>query len=214
MHKEAQDYVQKCEQCQRFTPSIHQPGGMLNHFSSLWPFAQWGLDIMGPFPRAAGNRRWLLIGIDYFTKWVEAKPLSNIRNVDAKKFVWKSIVTRFRIPHTLISNNGLQFDSKALKRYCGELDIKNRYSTTAYPQGNRQAEVVNKVIVNSLKKRLDEAKGKWVDELPHFLWTYQTTPRRSTRETPFSMTYGSEAVFPLEIGFLTLRTNLFDPDKK
>lgn len=52
-------------------------------------------------------------------------------------------------------------------------------------------------------------KGKWVDELPHVLWIYHTTPRRSTGETPFSMTYGSEAVIPLEIGFLTLRTNKF-----
>ena len=89
--------------------------------------------------------------------------------------------------------------------YC-EL-IKNRYSTSAYPQGNGQAEAANKVIINGLKNRQDVAKGKWVDELPHMLWTYRTTPRRSTGETPFSMTYGSEAVIPLETGFLTLRTS-------
>ena len=74
-------------------------------------------------------------------------------------------------------------------------------------QGNGQAKVVNKVIVNGLKKRLDEAKGKWVDELPYVLWMYRTTPQRSTGETPFSMTYGSEAVIPLKTGFLTLRTS-------
>ena len=72
---------------------------------------------------------------------------------------------------------------------------------------------MNKVIINGLKKRLDEAKGKWVDELLYVLWTYQTTPRRSTRETPFSMTYVSEVVIPLEIGFSMLRTSLFDLDK-
>ena len=75
----------------------------------------------------------------------------------------------------------------------------------AYPQGNGQAEVVNKVIVNGIKKRLDETKGRWVDELPHVLWIYHTTPRRSTRETPFSIMYGSKAVIPLETGFPTLR---------
>ncbi|XP_050257150.1 uncharacterized protein LOC126702460 [Quercus robur] len=84
-----------------------------------------------------------------------------------------------------------------------------RYSTPAYPQGNGQAEAVNKVIVNGLKKRLDDAKGKWVEELPHVLWTYRTTPRRSTGETPFSMTYGAKAVIPLETGFPTLRTSTF-----
>ena len=111
----------------------------------------------------------------------------------------------------LISDNGLQFDSKMFRRYCGELGITNRYSTPAYPQGNGQKEAVNKVIVNGLKKRLDDAKGKWVEELPHVLWTYRTTPRRSTGETPFSMTYGAEAVIPLETGFPTSRTSSFNP---
>ena len=124
---------------------------------------------MGPFLKVVGNWRWFLVGTDYFTKWVEAEPLSNIRDIDAKKFVWKNIVIRFVIPRTLISDNGLQFDSKAFKQYCCELGIRNIYSTPAYLQGNGQAEAVNKVIINGLKKRLDEAKGRWVEELPHVL---------------------------------------------
>ena len=97
------------------------------------------------------------------------------------------------------------------RRYCDELRITNRYSTPAYPQGNRQTKAVNKVLVNGLKKRLGDTKGKWVEELPHVLWTYRTTPRRSTGETPFSMTYGVEAVIPLETGFPTSRTSSFNP---
>ena len=77
----------------------------------------------------------------------------------------------------MISDNGLQFDSKAFRRYYGELGIRNRYSTPTYPQGNGQAEAVNKVIVSGLKKRLDEAKRKWVDELPNVLWTLHHTPK-------------------------------------
>ena len=68
MQKEIQEYVKKCDQCQRFAPNIHQPGGILNSLFSPWPFAQWGLDIVGSFPKAARNRHWLLIGTDYFTK--------------------------------------------------------------------------------------------------------------------------------------------------
>ena len=158
-----------------------------------------------------GNKKFLLVDTDYFTKWVEAKPLDNIRDVDAKRFIWKNIVTRFGVPHVLISDNGLQFDSKMFRKYCGELGITNRYSTPVYLQGNRQAKAVNKVIVSGLKKRLDDAKGKWVEELPHVLWTYRTTPRRSTGETPFSMTYGAKAVIPLETGFLMTRTSSFNP---
>jgi len=97
MQKEAQDYVKKCDQCQRFAPNIHQPGGVLNPLTNPWPFAQWGLDIVGSFPKAAENKRYLLISIDYFTKWVKAEPLANIRDVDAKKFVWKNIFTQFGI---------------------------------------------------------------------------------------------------------------------
>ena len=154
----------------------------------------------------------MLVGTDYFTKWVETEPLANIRDVDSKKFLWKNIVTRFRIPYTLISDNELQFDSKSFRRYCCELGITNRYSTPAYPQGNGQVEAVNKVIVNRLKKRLDDTKGRWVEELPHILWTYQTTPRRSTGQTPFSMSYGVEAVIPIETGFPTLGTQTFNPN--
>ena len=177
--------------------------------SNPWPLAQWGLDIVGPFFNTAGNKRYLLVGTDYFTKWVEAEPLANIRDVDAKRFVWRNIVTRFGVSRTLISDNKLQFDSRAFRRYCFELGIANRYSTPAYPQGNGQAETSNKVIVNVLKKRLDNAKGRWVEELPHVLWANRTTLRRSTGEAPFTMTYGVEAVIPIEANFPTLRTNSF-----
>ena len=209
MQREAQEYVKKCDPCQRFPPNIHKPRGVLNPLSSPWPFAQWSLDIVGPFPKAEGNKRYFLVNTDYFTKWVEVEPLANIRDVDVKRFFWKNIVTQFGILHTFISDNGLYFDSKAFRRYYCDLRITNRYSTLAYPQGNGQAEAINKIIVNGLKKRLDDAKGKWVKELSHVLWTYRTTPRRSTEETPFSMTYGAKAVIPLETSFPMLKTSSF-----
>ena len=134
--KKTQEYVKKCDQCQRYAPNIHQPGRVLNPLSSPWPFAQWSLDIVGPFPKAVGNKKYLLVCTDYFTKWVEAEPLANIRDVDVKRFIWKNIVTRFGVPNVLISDNGLQFDSKAFRKYCSDLGIKNRYSTLAYLQGN------------------------------------------------------------------------------
>ena len=112
----------------------------------------------------------------------------------------------------LISDNGLQFDSKTFRKYCSDLGIKNKYSTTTYSQGNGQAKAVNKVIVNGLKKRLDDAKGKWVKEQPHVLWTYRTMPRKSIEETPFSMTYRAEVVIPLENGFPMMRISTFTSD--
>ena len=91
------------EICLKYPPA----GGVLNPLSSPLPFTQWGLDIVSPFSKAAGNRQYLIVGTDYFTKWVEAEPLANIRDVNAKKFIWKNIITHFGTPCTLISDNGL-----------------------------------------------------------------------------------------------------------
>ena len=89
MQKDAAKYVRKCEQCQKHAPLIHQPVGSLSLVSSLWPFAQWVLDIVGPFPRATGNPKFVLVVVAYFTKWAKAKALANIWDVDVKKLVEK-----------------------------------------------------------------------------------------------------------------------------
>ena len=124
-------------------------------------------------------------------KMVEAEPLASIHDSNMKRFVWKKIVTRFGIPRILVLDN----DSD-----CSKLEIINRYSTLGYPQGNCQAKATNKSIVNGLKRRLDDSEGKWIEELPSILWAHRTTPRRSTSETPFSMTYEFEAVIPTKVG--------------
>ena len=109
------------------------------------------------------------MAVDYFTKWAEAEALANIQDVDVKKFVWRNIVTRFGVPKSLVSDNELQFDSKAFLKFCSNLGIKNKYSTPAYLQSNGQAKATNKAIVNELKKRLEGAKGRWAEELPNVL---------------------------------------------
>ena len=86
MEKKAQEYVKKGDQCQRFVLNIHQLRGVLNPLSSLWLFAQWDLDIVGPFPKAAGNKRYLLVGTNYFTKWVEVETTGTRRFGVKKSF--------------------------------------------------------------------------------------------------------------------------------
>ena len=121
------------------------------------------------------------------------------------------MVTRFGVPNYLISDNGLQFDSKAFCELCCDFDIKNKHSTPAYPQSSGQAKAINKTILNGLKKMLDGAKGRWVEELPNVLWVYQTTPRHSTGETLFSLTYGVEAVILAEVNPCNARVSEFNP---
>ena len=133
MQKDATEYVWKCEQYQKHAPLIHQLACCLNPINSPWPFAQWGLDILGLFPRATGNQRFGLVAVDYFTKWVEAEALANIRDVDVKNFVWRNIVMRFGVSNSLVFDNELQFDSRAFHEFFHDLGIKTKYSTLAYP---------------------------------------------------------------------------------
>lgn len=111
----------------------------------------------------------MIVATDYFTKLVEVEALANIRDVDVKRFMWKNIITRFGVPRVLVSDNRLQLNSKVFRDYCSSLGISNKYSTPAYLQSNGQAEATNKTIINGFKKRLEGAKGGWVDELPNVL---------------------------------------------
>ena len=129
-----------------------------------------------PLPRATGNKQWLIVATDYFTKLVKVEPLARIIDFESRKFVWKNIITRFGIPKCLISNNGTQFDNGPFREYYSEFGIRNNFSSPTYPQGNGQVESSNKTILNGIKKRLEKAKGRWVEELLSVLWTFRTTP--------------------------------------
>ncbi|XP_028091378.1 uncharacterized protein LOC114291717 [Camellia sinensis] len=155
-------------------------------------------------------QRFFIAATDYFTKWVEVEVLASIKEADTKRFVLRNVVVRFDIPRVLIADNGTQFDGKVFRKFCADLRIEYKNSSPRYPQSNGQAEALNKTIINEVKKWLEHAKGKWVEELPHVLWAYRTTTRRSTGETPYSLTYGMEAIIPLEVGLPTLRSELFE----
>ena len=166
---------------------------------AAWPFAQWRLDILGLFPTGTRQMKFLLVGINYFTKWVEAEILAKITQQNIKNFVWKNIVCRFGVPRVLVSDNGRQFDNTPFRDFCEQLGIKNHYSSLSHPQANGQVEVANRSLLKIIKTRLEGAKGVWLDELPSVLWAYRTTVRTPTGETPFKLAYGSEAVIPAEV---------------
>ncbi|KAL0378454.1 UNVERIFIED_CONTAM: hypothetical protein Sradi_3150900 [Sesamum radiatum] len=97
------------QRCQKHSSLIHQPAEPLTTMLSPCPFTQRGVDIVGPFSVAFGQRKFLLVTIDYFTKWVEVEPLARITEREVKKFIWKNIMYRFGIPREIISDNGRQF---------------------------------------------------------------------------------------------------------
>ena len=155
---------------------------------------------------APGKLKFLVVAVDYFSKWVEAEPLAIISGKNITKFVWRQIVCRFGVPHNIISDNGKQFANEHFKDWCQKMNIQQKFSSVAHPRANGQVEVTNRTIVNGIKTRLGQAKGNWVDELQNVLWSYRTTVRTPTHETLFSLVYGAEAVIPVELTLRTTRT--------
>ena len=98
---------------------------------------------MGPFPIAMPQLKFLVVGINYFTKWVEAEALATITEKDVRSFVWRNIICRFGIPRVLVLDNRKQFNNDSFRDFCSQLGIKNHYFSPAHPQANGQVEVIN-----------------------------------------------------------------------
>ena len=199
MKEDCVRYAQRCEKCQKHTDWHHVPAKELRSIYSPWPFHTRGINILGPFLLAIRQIKFLIVAIEYFTKWVEPEPVALITAHKVQHFVWKNIVCHFRIPRHLVSDSGTQFASQQLDKLCSELGIKQIFASVEHPQMNGKVESANRVLLRGLKRRLEKAKGTWSEEVPRILWAYHTTPQSTTKETPFSLVYGSDAMILVEI---------------
>ncbi|GFY91230.1 hypothetical protein Acr_07g0014260 [Actinidia rufa] len=212
IERDAAAYIKRCDKCQRFAPVSRLPHTEMVPMSSPWPFAQWGIDILGPLPQAPLQRKFLIVAIDYFTKWIETQPLAKITEKNTRDFVWKHLVCRFRVPKVIISDNARQFDNDRFRSFCSDLAISHHFSSPGHPQANGQVEVTNRTILRNLKARLERSKSEWAENLPNVLWAYHTTSRIPMGETPYSMVFGTESVIPVEIGMPSFRISNFDKE--
>ncbi|XP_073035178.1 uncharacterized protein [Primulina eburnea] len=112
------------------------------------------MGIVGPFPVVRAQKKFILVVLDYFSKWIEAEPLTKITEQKVLKFLWNNILCRFGVPRRLISENGRQFQGKKITTWCQEMKITQSFTSVAYPRANGQTEVVNRIIVQALKTRL------------------------------------------------------------
>ncbi|KAM2139646.1 hypothetical protein ACFX1Q_011526 [Malus domestica] len=120
-------------------------------------------------------------------------------------FVWKNIPCRFGIPYAIVIDNGRQFDNNKFRMFCSKFNINLCFASPAHPQSNGQVEAINKIIKRTLKTSLDKAKGCCSEFVPQVLWSYRTSYRTLTGETPFSLAFGTEAVVPVELEQATFR---------
>ena len=134
--KDATDLVKRCRICQEHAKISRLLSEPLTSITSPWPFQQWGLDILGPLPIGKGQCKFIIVAVDYFTKWAEVEPLAIITEQKIRNFVWRAIICRFGIPRALVLDNGKQFDNTKFRDFCAELGIKNYYSSPAHPQSN------------------------------------------------------------------------------
>ncbi|GKB84958.1 reverse transcriptase domain-containing protein [Tanacetum coccineum] len=210
MHRDAWEMIRTCNDYQLHRPVLRNPQHKLTPIMTPWPFYKWGIDIVGPFPEGLEKVKFLIVAMDYFTKWIEAKVVATITGNQVKIFVWDNIVCRFGLPGEIISDNGKQFSDNPFKDWCDKLNITQCFASVKHPQSNRLIERVNQSLGEGIKARLGEGNKNWVEELPHVLWAHHTMIKSSHGDTPFSLTYGTEAVIPAEIRMPTYRTAAVD----
>nr|KYP58883.1 Retrovirus-related Pol polyprotein from transposon opus [Cajanus cajan] len=213
LRKDCINWVRKCDECQRHAVQHHSPAERLHSLISPWPFNKWGIDILGPFPMAVRQLKFLIVAVDYFSKWIEAEPVATISAERVRTFLWKNIICRYGIPQVLVSDNGTQFTSERVQSFCKEIGIWMMFTSVEHPQSNGQAESANNVILSGIKKRVENSGLSWVDELPRVLWSYHTTIHSSTQDTPFNLVYGTDAMIPVELKEPSMRATCFTEEE-
>ncbi|KAL2226322.1 UNVERIFIED_CONTAM: hypothetical protein Sindi_1990900 [Sesamum indicum] len=158
MIKDTKKLVRKCGSCQRCSSMIYQSTTPIEPIKIACPFDQWAIDIMGPFPPAQAQKKFITVAVEYFSKWVEAEAVARISEKEVINFIWKNIICRFGTPRILISDNGTQFQGRKITEWCKELKIAQHFTAVANPQANGQTEVMNRTILQHLKTRM-ENKG-------------------------------------------------------
>jgi hypothetical protein len=162
-----------------------------------WPLHRWGIDIVRKLTPAEGNYTFTVIAVEYFTKWIEAKPLTNLSSATIKKFFWQNIICRYDAPRHITVDNAKYFDNAMFKEFYQQISMKVAFTSVYHPQSNRVVKKANSLIFQAMKNILEgEKKGKWVEVMPMVVWSYNAIVCRAINITPFWLMYGAEAMLP------------------
>ena len=162
-------HVRKCHQCQVHGDLKHMPPMPLHTMTSPWPFSTWGLDIIGKIhPTTSNGHEFIIIAIDYFTKWVEAASYEVLNSKKVVQFIQTNIICRYGVLHEIISDNGLHFKGETEKLLRQSNNIQHHKFSPYRPQTNGAVEVANKNIGRILKKITKNYKDRHL-QLPYAL---------------------------------------------
>ena len=175
MERDSIRFVRKCHECQIHGDLIHSPPFDLRAMSAPWPFVAWGMDVIGPIePKASNGHRFILVAIDYFTKWVEAVTFKSVTKKVVVDFIHFNIICRFGIPKVIITDNAANLNSRLMQEVCYQFRIEHRNSTPYRPKANGAVEAANKNIKKILRKMVQSSR-QWHEKFPFALLGYLTT---------------------------------------
>jgi hypothetical protein len=170
--------------------------------------------LLGPLPPAQGNLKYIVVAVEYFSKWIEAKPLATITLATIQKFFWQNIVCRFGVPKAITVDNGTQFDAETFKDFCDQIGTKIYFASVRHPESNGLVERANGIIMTGIMKLIfNQPRGKWPDELINVVWSHNSTISRSTGFTPFKLLFGDESITPEEAKTRSIRTTTSAEDE-
>jgi hypothetical protein len=172
------------------------------------------LDLLGPLPLAQGNLKYVVVGVEYFSKWIKAKPLATVTSATVQKFFWQNIVCRFGVPKAITVDNGTQFDAETFKDFCDQIGTKLHFASVRHPESNGLVERANGITMTGIMKLIfNQPRGKWLDEFIKVVWSHNTTVSRSTGFTPFKLLFDDKAITPEEAKTGSIRTTTSSEDE-
>ncbi|GJW91358.1 reverse transcriptase domain-containing protein [Tanacetum coccineum] len=197
IYKDAHELVKNCDSCQRQGKISQRDEMPQNSIQVCEIFDVWGIDFMGPFPSSKGNK-YILVAVDYLSKWVEAKALPTNDTRVVCKFL-KSLFARFSAPRTITSDRGTHFCNDQFAKVMLKYGVTHRLSTAYHPQTNGQVEVSNRSLKRILKRTVGENYASWSDKLDDALWAFHTTYKTPIGCTLYKLVYGKACHLPIEI---------------
>jgi len=205
MFKDCITAVRSCHACQIFDSKNRKSPAPLQLVVAVGPFAKWGIDFMTCNPTSTGGHGYIIVAVDYFTKWAKAMPTLDNIGETAAPFFFNHVVARFSIPQAIVTDHGSHFHNHMMFELATKLGLSHDNSTPYYPQANRQFEAINKVLKRMLQRMIGVHKRSSHLILYSALWAYRTSVRNTTGFTPFQLVYGLEAILPVQCEISSLK---------